>query len=319
MPETAILVPFSAMTEPGVVFLPDLIAEGVAVEVLQPDEHPVIPGRRRCVFAIRVTGGETSVTPVDATGRYLEEFGCGRHVSAGAPGDTFTFTRMPPPDAFAAITIHRSLSLGTITAPAECSATDARRAAMYELLARGEPTAPPRPVERGDLPLPSDYLAVMDAWGAFGFFGELAVYPPTRLIPAAEELASWFGDDDPPGMRFGWGAPLYPAPGGLLPWGSDGNGFTFFWLTEGPPDEWEVVWHDHEREFAIRSRMCFAEFLLAVAENELRGQWGDQLVDPRLAATGWSIDSSDVARTTVGEYCNWGGWERGRPYPIETY
>ena len=318
MPESVILVPFSLMTEPGVVFSPDLIAEGIAMEVLPPDDHPRVPGGE-CVFAIRVSGGDATVRPVDASGRYLEEFGCGRHVRPGSPGDIFSFTRVPPPDALAHITIFRSQSLGTVSAPRERNDVDTWRAAVYELLARSEPAAPPKPVEPADVALPPDYLAVVEAWGSFGFFGELSVSSPSRLVAEAQDLAGWFGDHDPPGLRFGWGAPLYPVSGGLLPWGRDEGGFTFFWLTEGAPDQWEVVWHDHEREFALRTRMCFAEFLLTVAEHELRGRWGDQLVDPRLLATGWSLDSSDVTRSSVGPYCNRGGWEPGRPYPIETY
>lgn len=35
--------------------------------------------------------------------------------------------------------------------------------------------------------------------------------------------------------------PLWPEPGGLLPWGSTDNNDHVFWLTIGEPDRWPVV------------------------------------------------------------------------------
>lgn len=38
--------------------------------------------------------------------------------------------------------------------------------------------------------------------------------------------------------------PLYPQPGGLLPWGITDNGDVLFWRTIGNPDQWIIVIHE---------------------------------------------------------------------------
>ncbi len=35
--------------------------------------------------------------------------------------------------------------------------------------------------------------------------------------------------------------PLYPEPGGLLPWAVTDNGDTLYFITAGPPDEWPTL------------------------------------------------------------------------------
>jgi hypothetical protein len=42
-----------------------------------------------------------------------------------------------------------------------------------------------------------------------------------------------------------FGYPLYPEPGGLLPWAGTGNGVQLCWLTEGESDAWPVVVFDY--------------------------------------------------------------------------
>src|SRR4051794_14135346 len=48
---------------------------------------------------------------------------------------------------------------------------------------------------------------------------------------------------------------IFPAPGGLLPWGYDDNNGHYFWRTSGSPSEWNVVvveslqWWDHAGGF----------------------------------------------------------------------
>ncbi|MFA1551735.1 hypothetical protein [Actinomadura chokoriensis] len=39
--------------------------------------------------------------------------------------------------------------------------------------------------------------------------------------------------------------PLYPAEGGLFPWGVTDNSDHLFWRTQGPPDRWTVVVAEH--------------------------------------------------------------------------
>jgi hypothetical protein len=54
------------------------------------------------------------------------------------------------------------------------------------------------------------------------------------ILEAMSVIKERFGDTEVP-------YPLFPEPGGLLPWGSTDNGDSLFWLTTGNPDEWPVV------------------------------------------------------------------------------
>jgi hypothetical protein len=47
-------------------------------------------------------------------------------------------------------------------------------------------------------------------------------------------------------LKMTWGDvqvpyPLYPKPGGLLPWGLTDNGDVLYWRTVGLPDNWSTV------------------------------------------------------------------------------
>ncbi|WP_116205037.1 SMI1/KNR4 family protein [Amycolatopsis circi] len=40
---------------------------------------------------------------------------------------------------------------------------------------------------------------------------------------------------------------LYPKPGGLLPWGNDGQGGIFCWIVDGrDPDQWRVAYYNQD-------------------------------------------------------------------------
>lgn len=95
-------------------------------------------------------------------------------------------------------------------------------------------------------PLPSDYKAFIDRYG-LGKLGDfIVVFTPSDQSPhvnlgiqirqkldTLKQLASEWGEELP--------YPLYPAPGGLLPFGATDNGDVLYWLTSGSPDRWTVV------------------------------------------------------------------------------
>lgn len=95
-------------------------------------------------------------------------------------------------------------------------------------------------------PLPSDYKAFVGHYG-LGKLGDfIVVFTPSHDIPhvnlsnqirqrldTLQQLASEWGETLP--------HPLYPAPGGLLPFGATDNGDVLYWLTSGSPDRWTVV------------------------------------------------------------------------------
>ncbi|WP_112270102.1 SMI1/KNR4 family protein [Lentzea terrae] len=111
------------------------------------------------------------------------------------------------------------------------------------------------------LTLPNDYKALVEIFpeGTFQGFVELirpgAVNsPPTEYLGyyeyRLEDMRAWRQDE--PG-RFPY--PIFPEPGGLLPWGVSHRDGLLFWLTEGDdPDKWPIVvahpefehWANHE-------------------------------------------------------------------------
>ena len=66
--------------------------------------------------------------------------------------------------------------------------------------------------------------------------------------------------------------PIFPEPGGLLPWAVTDNGDVLFWLTKGPADSWTVVTNytrgpDYE-EFPVP----MTDYLAQVLTKQLRSE-----------------------------------------------
>jgi hypothetical protein len=57
---------------------------------------------------------------------------------------------------------------------------------------------------------------------------------------------------------------IYPQNPGLLVCGSDVNGHSMFWLTEGPPDEWPLVLMSRHDNSFERLEMSLTTFLAKV-------------------------------------------------------
>lgn len=127
------------------------------------------------------------------------------------------------------------------------------------------PAEPPPPVDWEDaaaqlgLRPPSDYMALVDEWGAGTFDDFIAIYVPGHTNPNLDlirEARGWAwalqeeaqaGEQHPFDHRI--------APGGLLAWGVSGNGDPCFWhLREEDPAAWIVAvqearspdWHVYE-------------------------------------------------------------------------
>jgi hypothetical protein len=101
--------------------------------------------------------------------------------------------------------------------------------------------------------LPSDYKALIDAFGTGTFADFITVFNPfaqnesLNLLYALDTLHQANQKtriiSDPI-----WSAlrpfELYPAPQGLLPWGCTANlGEYFFWQIQGPPQSWETIFY----------------------------------------------------------------------------
>jgi hypothetical protein len=92
--------------------------------------------------------------------------------------------------------------------------------------------------------LPPDYKDFARLYG-FGYFMEFlgisiprSTNPNTRLessVPNTCEMFGQFHDRD----EFPY--PIWPNPGGLVPFGGTDNGDELFWLPRGAPSNWGVV------------------------------------------------------------------------------
>jgi len=90
-------------------------------------------------------------------------------------------------------------------------------------------------------PLPSDYKAFIDRYGLGKLCDFIVVFMPShenlhvnlsiqirQKLDVLQELASEWGEELP--------YSLFPARGGLLPFGATDNGDILYWLTSGSPD-----------------------------------------------------------------------------------
>jgi hypothetical protein len=93
--------------------------------------------------------------------------------------------------------------------------------------------------------LPADYKSFMDRFGSGTIDGFVWILNPfsrnahgnllyrkEQILDALKELI----ESGEPSQY-----PLYPEPGGLLPFGMTDNGDTLLWQTVGEPDQWPIV------------------------------------------------------------------------------
>ncbi|MFF7079074.1 SMI1/KNR4 family protein [Streptomyces lavendulae] len=119
--------------------------------------------------------------------------------------------------------------------------------------------------------LPADYKAFLDLYGPGAFDGFLSIDRPIdgtadeleRLWPASGRKPHL---DDPDRSPF----PFHPRPGGLIEWGGEEDGTTYYFLPEEPdPADWRVVVETDEGEWH-EAPGPITEFLLNLAEGPHR-------------------------------------------------
>jgi hypothetical protein len=98
--------------------------------------------------------------------------------------------------------------------------------------------------KRLGIALPSDYKAYVDRYGD----GELAGF--IRVQNPFPNLADWLAcleryleadREARENCPEEYAGPIFPEPGGRLPWGGTTNGDVVWWLTAGAPDKWTVI------------------------------------------------------------------------------
>ena len=95
--------------------------------------------------------------------------------------------------------------------------------------------------------LPRDYKDLIADGGACGFGGELLITSPFdprpswNLLDCAAPLGWALAISRDPYPDW-YPVAIYPEPGGLLGWGSDGGGADYYWVTSDPdPDRWTIA------------------------------------------------------------------------------
>jgi hypothetical protein len=117
--------------------------------------------------------------------------------------------------------------------------------------------------------LPSDYKAFIEAFGP-GTFGDIRIAAPDSagggLFALWERTAAVAAGRH----RREAEGPVFPAPGGMIPWGGTADGWTFCWAPVGTdPDVWGVVCAMPElRGFEYRPNLGFSSFLLEYADPD---------------------------------------------------
>jgi hypothetical protein len=143
----------------------------------------------------------------------------------------------------------------------------------------------------GGLTLPRDYKAFVETFPRYEIGGRITVIRPGDVDSLRTEYLGYYAyrlED----MR-GWRAkgqgrfpyPIFPEPGGVLPWGESNQGQLYFRLTGGAdPDSWPVVWTDHYDEERQQFPGTMCEFLLNVAAGETPAAPSPPLADPGAGA-----------------------------------
>lgn len=124
------------------------------------------------------------------------------------------------------------------------------------------------------LVLPSDYRDFVFAYGSGLFARFYRVYNPfaaseyIALLPSISRVCEderEFRRDWPDTVPY----PIYPEVAGLLPWGNDQNGNDYYWLTEGPPDEWRVLTNEVRGDGYCKHDCSMTEYLVRVLRGEI--------------------------------------------------
>ena len=94
------------------------------------------------------------------------------------------------------------------------------------------------------LRLPGNYKKLVDLFGASSWGEFLHVLSPFDERLNLQQVGGQKLDADRDSRTefpSHYPLPLYPEPGGLLPWAITDNGDTLYFITRGPPDDWPTV------------------------------------------------------------------------------
>ncbi|WP_049565148.1 SMI1/KNR4 family protein [Streptomyces sp. SBT349] len=125
--------------------------------------------------------------------------------------------------------------------------------------------------------LPSDYKAFLDLYGPGAVDGYLSLHRPTGTARAEQERL-WSCETWRRARRSAPGLfpyPFHPEEGGLIAWGYDEHGGSYFFLAREPdPDQWGIVAAGEEGEW-YETAGTFTDFLVRCFERRDRPPFMD--------------------------------------------
>lgn len=134
--------------------------------------------------------------------------------------------------------------------------------------------------ERLGLVLPADYKAFIDSYGTGNFSNGISPYSPfasdeSRNLFQALDLHHQASRQVQKKAKEDWSIvhpyKLYPAPGGLLPWGTMLSfEIGFFWLIDGKPASWKTILYNLRRGEYEVWKFCFTHFLYQLISGEIK-------------------------------------------------
>jgi hypothetical protein len=128
--------------------------------------------------------------------------------------------------------------------------------------------------------LPPDYRRLIERYGSGSFAGRVTIFNPFDPNPYVELIASAMRaletdratrHEFPDDYQF----PLYPEPGGILPWAITDGGDTLYWMEAGEPAAWPIVIVGARELAGETFDLCVTDFLArwltgAIAPTTLR-------------------------------------------------
>jgi SMI1-KNR4 cell-wall len=119
----------------------------------------------------------------------------------------------------------------------------------------GDPAAWPKVEQALGTKLPSDYRDYGLRYGSGVLGHNIFVYNPFSpfYLGDVKNTCQLFGQMHEVEEDY-FPHAVFPSSPGLLPWASDSNGNHYFWLTEGEPDQWPVLFWPRNGDEWVRSR-----------------------------------------------------------------
>jgi hypothetical protein len=127
--------------------------------------------------------------------------------------------------------------------------------------------------------LPDDLKCLVSSLGTGAFGYEFALFNPiasSKYIRLCTDLLFTFERNSADAAKQA-GISLYPAKGGCLAIGEDGNGCNLLIEPDPAAQKWRrLVWFDTATSEAHFDRRCVSEFILDLYEGRIPAKWATQ-------------------------------------------